>query len=87
MSLYRTAVYGPVCPVVWEGWSREASPYPDRLLHTLASTERDKRIHHGDTENTENAEKEGGRFAPYIVASFGDVRVIPVDSVSSVPPW
>ena len=21
--------YGPVCPVVWEGWSREASPYPD----------------------------------------------------------
>ena len=25
--------YGPVCPVVWEGWRREASPYPD-----LAST-------------------------------------------------
>ena len=25
----RTAVYGPVCTVVWEGWSREASPYPD----------------------------------------------------------
>ena len=23
----RTAVYGPVCTVVWEGWSREASPY------------------------------------------------------------
>ena len=21
---------GPVCPVVWEGWRREASPYPDR---------------------------------------------------------
>src|SRR5215469_6300646 len=21
--------YGPVCPVVWEGWRREASPYPD----------------------------------------------------------
>ena len=20
---------GPVCPVVWEGWRREASPYPD----------------------------------------------------------
>jgi hypothetical protein len=22
--------YGPVCPVVWEGRRREASPYPDR---------------------------------------------------------
>ena len=22
-------MYGPVCPVVWEGWSREAPPYPD----------------------------------------------------------
>ncbi len=21
--------YGPVCPVVWEGRRREASPYPD----------------------------------------------------------
>jgi hypothetical protein len=21
--------YGPVRPVVWEGWRREASPYPD----------------------------------------------------------
>jgi hypothetical protein len=20
---------GPVCPVVWEGWHREVSPYPD----------------------------------------------------------
>src|SRR5215203_296415 len=25
----RTAGYGPVCPVVWEGRSREAPPYPD----------------------------------------------------------
>jgi hypothetical protein len=24
--------YGPVCPVVWEGWRREASPYPDQSL-------------------------------------------------------
>ena len=23
--------YGPVCPVVWEGWHREVSPYPDPL--------------------------------------------------------
>jgi hypothetical protein len=22
--------YGPVCPVVWEGWYREVSPYPDQ---------------------------------------------------------
>jgi len=27
----RTAVYGPVCTVVWEGRGREASPYPDSL--------------------------------------------------------
>ncbi len=26
--------YGPVCPVVWEGWSREAPPYPDWTLVT-----------------------------------------------------
>src|SRR5579872_5818597 len=25
----RTAGYGPVCPVVWEGRSRKAPPYPD----------------------------------------------------------
>ena len=25
----RTAGCGPACPVVWEGRSREASPYPD----------------------------------------------------------
>jgi hypothetical protein len=28
-SIRRTAGYGPVCPVVWEGCSREATPYPD----------------------------------------------------------
>jgi hypothetical protein len=28
----RIAVYGPVRTVVWEGGSREASPYPDRRL-------------------------------------------------------
>ena len=27
--IHRTAVYGPVCTVVWEGRSREAPPYPD----------------------------------------------------------
>src|SRR5450631_3248997 len=29
-STHRTAVYGPVRTVVWEGWSRETPPYPDR---------------------------------------------------------
>jgi hypothetical protein len=23
--------YGPVCPVVWEGWHRDVSPYPDPI--------------------------------------------------------
>src|SRR6266581_7137494 len=27
--IWRTAVYGPVCTVVWEGRSRETPPYPD----------------------------------------------------------
>src|SRR3954447_6836685 len=27
--IHRTAVYGPVCTVVWEGRSREVPPYPD----------------------------------------------------------
>src|SRR2546423_1031186 len=27
--IHRTAGYGPVCPVVWEGRSRETPPYPD----------------------------------------------------------
>src|SRR6267142_556294 len=30
--IYRTAVYGPVCTVVWEGRSREAPPYPDQIF-------------------------------------------------------
>lgn len=28
---YRTAVYGPVRTVVWEGSGRKARPYPDRI--------------------------------------------------------
>jgi len=29
--IIRTAVYGPVRTVVWEGRGRETSPYPDRV--------------------------------------------------------
>jgi len=29
LNLVEPAWYGPVCPVVWEGWHREMSPYPD----------------------------------------------------------
>ena len=33
--------YGPVCPVVWEGRRREASPYPDHRPNTTSiGTER-----------------------------------------------
>jgi hypothetical protein len=28
----RTAGYGPVCPVVWEGRRRKTSPYPDSIV-------------------------------------------------------
>ena len=30
-SIQRTAVYGPVRTVVWEGRGREAPPYPDSI--------------------------------------------------------
>jgi len=30
--------YGPVCPVVWEGWHREVSPYPDQSADYRANT-------------------------------------------------
>ena len=29
LNLIEPPWYGPVCPVVWEGWRREVSPYPD----------------------------------------------------------
>ncbi|WP_232316869.1 hypothetical protein, partial [Candidatus Burkholderia verschuerenii] len=31
-QLIRTAVYGPVRTVVWEGSGREACPYPDLIF-------------------------------------------------------
>jgi len=33
----RTAGYGPVCPVVWEGGGREAVPYPDSSAFSILS--------------------------------------------------
>src|SRR4029077_12880686 len=32
--------YGPVCPVVWEGWRRETFPYPDQSLQFRESRKR-----------------------------------------------
>ena len=29
---------GPVCPVVWEGWRREASPYPDQWRNPFSES-------------------------------------------------
>jgi hypothetical protein len=31
LNLIEPPWYGPVCPVVWEGWHREVSPYPDQF--------------------------------------------------------
>src|SRR6266851_348233 len=40
--------YGPVCPVVWEGWRREASPYPDlRRIFLLVAHPGESRITQG----------------------------------------
>ena len=30
LNLVEPPWYGPVCPVVGEGWHREVSPYPDQ---------------------------------------------------------
>jgi len=38
-STSRTAVCGPACTVVWEGWGRKAPPYPD------AGTKRVEGVH------------------------------------------
>ena len=38
----RTAVYGPVCTVVWEGSGREARPYPDQRVKRVPAR-RDER--------------------------------------------
>ena len=36
----RTAVYGPVCTVVWEGPGRKARPYPDQGRQPLETRSR-----------------------------------------------
>src|SRR5882757_10574743 len=46
--IHRTAVYGPVRTVVWEGWSREAPPYPD--LWPGADTATTCRLHPSPSE-------------------------------------
>ena len=39
---------GPVCPVVWEGWRREASPYPDlRRQPDMPGLSEDSRLAQG----------------------------------------
>jgi hypothetical protein len=36
-ALFAAAMTDSVCPVVWEGWRREASPYPDHhLFHDVS---------------------------------------------------
>jgi hypothetical protein len=34
--------YGPVCPVVGEGWHREVSPYPDHRPGTVIRSSHDE---------------------------------------------
>ena len=36
--------YGPVCPVVWEGWHREVSPYPDPCPIAVITRAQPKRL-------------------------------------------
>src|SRR6516164_8266905 len=42
--IHRTAVYGPVRTVVWEGRCREAPPYPDFYGHPRFSQRRSSRV-------------------------------------------
>ena len=48
--------YGPVCPVVWEGWRREASPYPD--------LGREARLRGSPREGPESAPKPSSTMRP-----------------------
>src|SRR5205085_3711068 len=70
-AISRTAVYGPVCTVVWEGRSRETPPYPDWLvllprggvvhksLKSRTQTWR-SRVHDGFRPRTKNRDQESG---------------------------
>jgi len=46
LNLIEPPWYGPVCPVVWEGWRHEVSPYPD-LRRNLSLRRRS--AHHPQT--------------------------------------
>src|ERR1700676_4760233 len=53
--------YGPVCPVVWEGWRRETPPYPDLwhfsdMSHSLGDVRSSgvKRTSFGTAPKSEN---------------------------------
>ena len=37
LNLIEPPWYGSVCPVVWEGWHREVSPYPDQSQMSVLS--------------------------------------------------
>jgi hypothetical protein len=45
--------YGPVCPVVGEGWHREVSPYPD--LCPECDTQALKAVFHGQAATLDAA--------------------------------
>src|SRR6516225_4342049 len=36
LNLIEPPWYGPVCPVVWEGWRCDVSPYPDQQILSRA---------------------------------------------------
>ena len=40
LNLIEPPWYGPVCPVVWEGWHREVFPYPDQFALVMPAVAR-----------------------------------------------
>jgi hypothetical protein len=53
--------YGPVCPVVGEGWHREVSPYPDhQVLQHRRQQRQDAGLDQPGTEHQHGAGDEIG---------------------------
>src|SRR6185436_18206603 len=67
-----TAVCGPACTVVWEGRSREASPYPDpfdtfRVLHVIKPA---PNVAWTDSPNCPRAEEGKSSLSPQVIHPF-----------------
>ena len=69
--------YGPVCPVVWEGWHREVSPYPDPCpLAAIANTCPSRRVLPRSCYVGERCEREDGMRRRHFFSLLGGTALV-----------